>query len=294
MAHRFEGRNLEEALTNATQTLGVDRWQLTHHILLEKRGFLGGMKRVVIDVEVNADAAPPPPVFAPPVVTESARPVPPPARAPREVGRQRGGDRPRGGRGPRQHDELRSRPRRARREREDADELQTGDFEKFFEATPEQTAESELAQSVHTWCEQVLALAKFSLDVRTIENETQVIVRLYGGDARKLVENHGELLDAIQVLANKALVGRRIEKEIELDCGQFKDKRAEELAERAREVAERVRRGGREELLPAMTPIERRIVHLALHEDAEVTTESRGEGFYKRVAIVPRAASTES
>ena len=287
MSQRFEGRNLDEALTNATQALGVERWQLTHHILLEKRGFLGGTKRVVIEVEVNADAAPPA-VSAPPVVTESAHPVPPPAaRGPRGGGRQRGGRRER-------HDEPHARPRRGRRERDDVEELQTGDFEKFFETTPEQEPESEIAQSVHAWCEQVLAHAKLSLDVRTLENETQVIVRLYGSDARRLVENHGELLDAIQVLANKALVGRRIEKEIELDCGQFKDRRAEDLAQRAREVADRVRRGGREELLPAMTPIERRIVHLALHDDAEVTTESRGDGFYKRVAIVPRAASSES
>jgi hypothetical protein len=38
-----------------------------------------------------------------------------------------------------------------------------------------------------------------------------------------------------------------------------------------------------------MTPIERRIVHIALRDDAEVTTESRGDGFYKRVAILLRS-----
>jgi len=59
----------------------------------------------------------------------------------------------------------------------------------------------------------------------------------------------------------------------------------EELGERARETAERVRRDGREQLLPAMSPIERRIIHLALQDDAQVTTESRGDGFFKRVAI---------
>ena len=41
--------------------------------------------------------------------------------------------------------------------------------------------------------------------------------------------------------------------------------------------------------LKAMTPIERRIVHIALRDDTEVTTESRGEGFYKRVAILLRS-----
>ncbi|PYQ52178.1 MAG: hypothetical protein DMF59_05555 [Acidobacteria bacterium] len=56
MAQRFEGKNLEEALNSAAETFGVQRFQLTYHVLLEKRGFLGGMKRVVIEAEVNTEA----------------------------------------------------------------------------------------------------------------------------------------------------------------------------------------------------------------------------------------------
>ena len=41
MAQRFEGKNLEEALNSAAETFGVQRFQLTYHVLLEKRGFLG-------------------------------------------------------------------------------------------------------------------------------------------------------------------------------------------------------------------------------------------------------------
>ena len=114
---------------------------------------------------------------------------------------------------------------------------------------------------------------------------------MYGGDARRFTERHGELLDALQVLANKALAGRKVEKDIELDCESFKERRVTDLEERARELADRVRKDGREQLLPAMSPIERRIVHLALQDDAAVTTESRGEGFYKRVAVIPRPAA---
>ena len=110
---------------------------------------------------------------------------------------------------------------------------------------------------------------------------------------RRMIDRHGELLDALQVLANKSLTGRKVEKDIELDCENFKGQRIEDLEQRAREIADRVRKDGREFLLPAMSPIERRIVHMALREDADVTTESRGEGFFKRVAIIRRAA-TES
>ena len=132
-----------------------------------------------------------------------------------------------------------------------------------------------------------------NLEIRTEENEEQIVIRLFGGDARLLTDQHGELLDALQVLGNKALVGRKVEKEIELNCEAFKERRAEQLAEKAKELADRVRDSGREQLLPAMTPIERRIVHLALQEDADVTTESRGDGFYKRVAIVMRDSAPE-
>src|SRR5689334_1694251 len=59
MAQRFEGRNIEEALTSAAETLGVERYRLLYHVVLEKRGFLGGMKRVVIEAEVNESATEP-------------------------------------------------------------------------------------------------------------------------------------------------------------------------------------------------------------------------------------------
>jgi spoIIIJ-associated protein len=289
MGQRFEGKNVDEALEQAAETLGVPRHQLNYHVLVEKRGFFGGTKRVVVEAEVNeaaaVAAAPPPPAAAPPVPGSRADR---PARAPRGGGGGGGrggrggrgrGDRGGGGGGGRG-------PRRPRRYDDDLDALQPGDFERFATEAPEQGEESESAAAVHGWCSRVFELSKLEIDPRTSENETQIIVKLYGRDARRLTEEHGELLDALQVLANKALVGRKTEKDIELDCETFKEQRTLDLQQRARDLADRVRTDGLEQLLPAMTPIERRIVHLTLHDDAEVTTESRGEGFYKRVAIV--------
>lgn len=290
MAQRFEGKNLEEALEAAAQELGVPRYQLTYHVVLEKRGFLGGMKRVVLEADVNETAPAEVAEEAKPAArsrsTEAPRPSQP-ARGNRDAGTRGRGRRAGRGRGG-------NRPERgARSERDDIQELQPGDFAEFAVEIPEQGPESEGAKAVREWCAQVIALAKLELQLRSEETDAQVTIRLYGRDARLMIDRHGELLDALQVLANKALTGRKIEKDIELDCQEFKGKRTEELEQRARRIADEVRRDGREQLLPAMTPIERRIVHLALQNDVEVTTESRGEGFYKRVAIVRRPPQIE-
>jgi spoIIIJ-associated protein len=286
MAQRFEGKNLDEALTMASEAFGVERVQLTYHVVLEKKGFLGGFKRVVVEAEVNdAPVVSAQPAASGPSVSGGA----PARRAGGGGGRGRGNrDRGRGGNG---SDRGGNRGRGPRRDA--GDDFQTGDFERFAGEIPEQGPESEQAGVARAWYARVIELAKLNLEIRTEENDEQIVIRLFGGDARLLTDQHGELLDALQVLGNKALVGRKVEKEIELNCEAFKERRAEQLAEKAKGLADRVRDSGREQLLPAMTPIERRIVHLALQEDADVTTESRGDGFYKRVAIVMRESAPE-
>jgi|GEM_PF-518456 len=302
---RFEGHTLEEALAAATEAFGVQRHQITHRVLVEKRGFLGGIKRIVIEADVNENAPPPAePVAAAPVHEEVAAPVSAPpreSRAPRESrdsrggrGGARGGRGGGGGRGRGNSDrDSRGGGGRGRRDRRDND-MQPGDFSRFAVEAPEQEEESQGASMVHAWCEQVLSLAKLSVVVRTTEDAERIHVRLYGPDGPRFTDKGGELLDAMQVLANKALTGRKVDKDIEVDCEDFKERRVTELGERARELADRVRSDGHEQLLPPMTPIERRIVHLALEADSDVTTESRGDGFYKRVAVIPRSQAEPS
>lgn len=292
MAQRFEGHNLEEALTQAATSFGVERYRLTYHVVLEKRGFLGGMKRVVIEAEPNEDAAAPQSPVTQARSVGAAAPGPAASEAgaatrdresrPRAEGRDRGG-RSRRGRGERSD---RGGERHDQHHEIDQSEVQV--------EVPDQEPQSEIAAAVHAWIEKVLGLAKVEVQVRSSENETQIALKIYGRDSSRLTEHDGEMLDALQVLANRALVGRKTEKDIEIDCSAFKERRVEELGERARATADRVRLDGREQLLPAMSPIERRIIHLALQDDRDVTTESRGDGFYKRVAIIKRPPAEQS
>jgi predicted RNA-binding protein Jag len=263
---RFEGRTLEEALDAATRELGVARFQIDYHVVVEKRGFLGGLKRVVIEADADPDRQPPASYDVTP---------PPPFAAPKPRGRREGGPRPgRGG---------------GRRGGFGEGERERGGGAREREHIPSQEEQSDAAAKVAAWCEEAFELAELDIVVRTAESEERIDVRLFGRDASRTLDRNGELLDAIQVLANKALVHRSVEKPIELDARGFKEQRNEEIEEQALRAAERVRQSGRETLLPAMSPVERRIVHLALQDAGDVETVSRGDGFFKRVAIVPKA-----
>ncbi len=297
MSERFEGKSLDEARQTAASALGAERHQLTYHVVLEKRGFLGGTKHVVIEAEVN-EAAVAPAAVPPPARELETQQMRPRASAPPRAERAGGGGgerQARGGRGGRDGGERDSRGGRGRggRGRGPRREEEIADDGPPIEVPP-QGEESPDAVEVRAWTERLIELSKLSLVIRSEENETQIILRMYGRDSSRLTDRHGELLDAIQVLANKALTGRKIEKDIELDCEAFKERRVEELHEKARALADLVRQDKREQLLPAMTPIERRIIHLALQDDADVMTESRGEGFYKRIAIIVRPAGGSS
>lgn len=303
---RFEGKNLEEALDSAARTFGVERFRLSYHVVLEKRGFLGGTKRVVVEAEVSDGVAA--------AKAETREPSARPRSRPRDRERSgtarreeaaavatqpaaaenRAGSENRAGAEPAPSGRSRRRGRRRGRgaPRNESPARQESAPESEPEPVarteaPEQGPRSAEAAAVAEWCEKVIGFAGLDLVVRTTEQDQEIMVELYGADATRLQDKGGELLDSLQVLVNKALVGRSVEKRIELDVEGFKSRRAEDLTKRALELATRVREEGRERTLPAMTPIERRIIHLALQDEKGVETESRGRGFHKRVAIMP-------
>ena len=179
MSQRFEGRNLEDALQQAAQTFGVERWALTYHVLMEKRGFLGGVKRIVIEAEVNAGASEPP---APAPVVMESRP-PRSDRGPRGGGGG-GGRGGRGGGGGRDRGSRRDGGgggggrRGGGPRRDEGRDFRTGDFETFLGDVPEQGPESDAARTVREWVEDTIALSRLDVVARTEENETQIHVRL--------------------------------------------------------------------------------------------------------------------
>ncbi len=111
---------------------------------------------------------------------------------------------------------------------------------------------------------------------------------LRGTDLHLLTGSGGRGLDALQYLCNRVLTRRfSHHPPVHLDTQGFKERRAQQLRERASAAADEVVRTRTEVVIGPLTPAARREIHLALADDPGVETFSDGEGFLKRVVIRP-------
>src|SRR6266853_6838370 len=107
----------------------------------------------------------------------------------------------------------------------------------------------------------------------------EVFVDLSGPDSVLLLDRGGELLRALELLALEILRLPSGEHEkISFDCQNQRSLRIQELRTAASVAAEKVRKTGTPYEFSPMSSRERRIVHLALRDEADLRTESEGEG----------------
>jgi len=116
-----------------------------------------------------------------------------------------------------------------------------------------------------------------------------VIVDVEGQDLGMLIGRRGEVLSALQFITN-LIVGRRIDHRarVIVVVEHYWQRREANLRSLARRMADRVRTSHRPLSLEPMPAHERRIIHLTLASDPDVTTQSTGEGDNRKVVIMPR------
>lgn len=128
--------------------------------------------------------------------------------------------------------------------------------------------------------------------------ESQVESRISDGNiyldiktpnAGLVIGRRGRTLDAMQHILN-CIVNRSslVKRRVIVDTEQYRERREEILVNLAQKLASRVKSTGQEVVVDPMNPQDRRIVHLALQDDEEVTTFSRGEGSFRSVVITAR------
>jgi len=121
------------------------------------------------------------------------------------------------------------------------------------------------------------------------EDKENVVFDIQGEDLALLIGRHGQTLTNLQYLF-RLMVQSRIGQflPIVIDVNGYRARRIRSLEVLARRTAEQVRLRRVPQTLEPMPPFERRVIHLVLADDPEVTTESEGFGEERRVVIMLR------
>ena len=130
-----------------------------------------------------------------------------------------------------------------------------------------------------------------SFEVERIEQDGVEVFRVEGAAALGLTGGDGRAPDAIQLLANQvsARAGDDAPRVV-VDVAGNHEHREAFLLRVAERAAARARETGRTVALDPMGPRDRRSIHVALRDAADVATMSVGEGGYRQVMVVPEGA----
>jgi spoIIIJ-associated protein len=130
------------------------------------------------------------------------------------------------------------------------------------------------------------------IEVHPAEGEEPLVLNIRGADERSasalsvLIGRRGETLAALQLLMHLVISKQADTRDrVIVDVEGYRQRREDNLRSMAHRIADQVRNSGRSVMLEAMPPNERRIVHMALSDFDDISTESEGEGDQRRVVV---------
>ena len=120
------------------------------------------------------------------------------------------------------------------------------------------------------------------------EEENGITLNVITTTSSAVIGYRGEVLDAVQCLASAvANTGKEDYFRVVVDCEGYREKREETLKALASKLAAKAVKTGRKVSLEPMNPFERRIIHFALSDNADVKTISEGKEPNRYISIVP-------
>ncbi len=256
----FYAESVQEAVVKASNSLGVSQEQLQYEVLDEgSSGFLGiGARdaRIVVTVPDSLAAPPSESDVASPELSEND-PTPVNFESP-------------------EADDL--------SEENVVDEAASG----HGEPSSSEEAPEDLILAVDGFAIELLERMGFDATVDAYDAGEVIKVDVATGETGLLIGQKGETIDAIQYLLNVLVYKNRpFLKRITVDTEGYRQRRVEALQGMAHRTARRAQREQRPMNLPPMPAAERRVVHLYLKENPNVSTSSEGGEDNRRVIITP-------
>lgn len=293
------GRDVNAAIDNGCRELGINREEDIFDfeiIAREKKGFLG-LKTYPAKVRVFRELPDPKPVREEkpkPAPQKEQKPRPPREEAPVPEQPKEQPREPKTEKEPRRE----SRPPREKKPREPRPPKEQNPAPVSPEREPQEPrppkVEVEPTDNVRARVERSAAYVERILRIMGIEDvkvnpkyyEDNVCLQLTGTGLGVIIGRRGETLDSIQYLSS--LVANRGEGDyirVNIDSGNYREKRERTLEALARKLANTAVRTGKSTTLEPMNPYERRVIHGAVSRVKGATSSSIGVDPNRRVVI---------
>ncbi|MBF83686.1 MAG: hypothetical protein CL489_04340 [Acidobacteria bacterium] len=150
-------------------------------------------------------------------------------------------------------------------------------------------AEAELKTRVEGFVEELLSALALPLQPVVNEQADCLRIQLNGDEGEVLLQKRAAALDALQHVLN-AIFRRELPEHhrVVVDYRDFRLGKDEELRQTTRLLADRAKQTGEPQELGPLNAYSRRVVHLAVSEDPDVTSESIGDALLKTVIITAK------
>jgi spoIIIJ-associated protein len=145
---------------------------------------------------------------------------------------------------------------------------------------------NETCESAEKFLTEIVAGIGLDLTVSSRWTDEGCLLDLSGADSHLALSENGELLDAFEVLLFQVM-GRDLDRQhrFVVDAEGYRQTRKAELHAMAKFAAGHVRKNGIPFTFGVLNSTERRIIHMSLQQEEDLTTESVGEGRERRLQV---------
>lgn len=136
--------------------------------------------------------------------------------------------------------------------------------------------------------EELISKMGFECSVEVKKKEENLICDIKSEESSFLIGQYGVNLQSLQHIA-RVLIRKKIQDKVNfiLDVNSYRTEKDDSIFRLAKSMAEEAIRERKAIVLRPMSPYERRIVHMELSKNNQVTTESIGEGEERKIVIKP-------
>jgi spoIIIJ-associated protein len=157
-------------------------------------------------------------------------------------------------------------------------------------AVDTQGADTRGVQRAQSVLQEIIKHISVTASVTTRQDEEHTILEITGDTTGVLIGRRGQMLDALEYIVNRIVARDETGAHFVVDSQDYRERHRKSLEDLARRMGEQAKKKRKAVTLNPLSPRDRRSVHMVLHDDPALTTKSAGDGYYRKLIIIPTGA----